>query len=982
MTPFLLRCVILSGIATFFVAITVRLLGKRTPNFHRLLWFEAVLLGLCVIPWTLSIPYYDAPTVPENVASWSVGASPARYPRETPALTPRAPIENANEETSMTVQGLRKNPSLTLRALMPSLAQVWLAGIAVLLLRRVYQFVRLHLRLRELNDEAPSLWDHAGCGVPAKWGWTENLGPALVLSWSGYRLLFPRALWDELSESQRLGILQHEIAHYRGGDVYLCELARLLVIPQWFNPFAWFAARKFDEATEWKCDDQACTNPKELIETLLSVHDSTESLGLYLSSFARINVMTRINRLVDFDPDTKENHTMKKTLILLLSFALLFCGLFQIKLVAKQQSPHEPGAVPPTTADTTPKEHPEMEARIKLAESMVDVPDITTARLTDMLTDLDRDFRKLRVENQEYYKSLEKRILNAKVVVCDKILTLNPDVSVNPDTNSVSFALGEKYSTLLYLASANGFTEADNAALKQYIEECRKWDAPDRLGIQSKIRMAKSAVIGQKIWRLEKIEKPTWEQFEPVKNEVLEFLKIEEDPNSYMAVYLITCAERMQDAKTITREQLIKVYDQVIETFSEMKVEFDRELFTRFENLRAVHLLVGQKMSSFKMLSPPGSALFSNNNQIMVQETEVTELPPAPKKPMLIACSLMVYGASELGEYFRIFEEYKDKDPLCFLYTPLRGSGPENYSNTDLEWLRHATSRSKNITCWTGGDFYLNNANLRPVAENFSRDDYKPWNKAFLLIDDTGTIVEFGTADAIRDKLVELYGQPDVAKVAEGKRQAEEFARMPKPCTANMYRIVVAMHQYHDTYGSFPPAYTVDADGNKLHSWRTLLLPFLEQNALYKNIRLDEPWNSEHNKRFGDLIVPVFLCHELAFEKDPKPVTGYSVVVGPQTIFPENGKTNSFREITDGTSNTIALVERATPIPWMQPDDVSFDEAVKGIGVTKDGIGDVHDGGCNITFADGSVHFVQKTLDLKILRALLTKSGGESVALP
>ncbi|MEZ6088173.1 MAG: DUF1559 domain-containing protein [Pirellulaceae bacterium] len=70
----------------------------------------------------------------------------------------------------------------------------------------------------------------------------------------------------------------------------------------------------------------------------------------------------------------------------------------------------------------------------------------------------------------------------------------------------------------------------------------------------------------------------------------------------------------------------------------------------------------------------------------------------------------------------------------------------------------------------------------------------------------------------------------------------------------------LAMHNYHDTYKSFPPAYTVDADGQPLHSWRTLLLPFLDQKALYDQIDLSKPWNDPANAAFAATEISVFVC--------------------------------------------------------------------------------------------------------------------------
>ena len=79
-------------------------------------------------------------------------------------------------------------------------------------------------------------------------------------------------------------------------------------------------------------------------------------------------------------------------------------------------------------------------------------------------------------------------------------------------------------------------------------------------------------------------------------------------------------------------------------------------------------------------------------------------------------------------------------------------------------------------------------------------------------------------------------------------------------CERNLRQIGIALFNYLDAYHAFPPLYTVDAEGKPLHSWRTLILPFIEQNALYQQIRLDEPWDSEHNKQFHNVVIPQYVC--------------------------------------------------------------------------------------------------------------------------
>ena len=79
-------------------------------------------------------------------------------------------------------------------------------------------------------------------------------------------------------------------------------------------------------------------------------------------------------------------------------------------------------------------------------------------------------------------------------------------------------------------------------------------------------------------------------------------------------------------------------------------------------------------------------------------------------------------------------------------------------------------------------------------------------------------------------------------------------------CINNLKQIGLAMHNYHARHKTFPPAYTVDKDGKPLLSWRVLILPYLEQDALYKEFHLDEPWDSEHNRALIDRMPTTYLC--------------------------------------------------------------------------------------------------------------------------
>ncbi len=217
--------------------------------------------------------------------------------------------------------------------------------------------------------------------------------------------------------------------------------------------------------------------------------------------------------------------------------------------------------------------------------------------------------------------------------------------------------------------------------------------------------------------------------------------------------------------------------------------------------------------------------------------------------------------------------------------------------------------------------------------------------------------------------------------------QASREAARRMQCSNHEKMMLLAFHNYHDTQNKLPPLHSVDEEGKPLHSWRVLILPYIEEQELYEQIALDEPWDSEYNKQFHKKMPAIYKC--------PSSASGvgecdYSVVVGKETVF-RSGKQYDFSAITDGTSNTLAIVERKEPINWMDPThELTFDDVCKGI-VTKIGdktgekekvVGSYHPGGVNVALFDGSVRFVSNTIDLKVWKALLTCGGGESAALP
>ena len=210
-----------------------------------------------------------------------------------------------------------------------------------------------------------------------------------------------------------------------------------------------------------------------------------------------------------------------------------------------------------------------------------------------------------------------------------------------------------------------------------------------------------------------------------------------------------------------------------------------------------------------------------------------------------------------------------------------------------------------------------------------------------------------------------------VALLLPAVQAAREAARRSQS-TNNMKQIGLAMHNYHDTYKRFPARASFDDGGKPLLSWRVHILPFIEQQPLYEQFHLDEPWDSEHNKTLIPLMPQVY--RNPSSGPDPSLAT-YVVPTGEGTLF-DGQEGTKIAEITDGTSGTIMAlaVNPEAAVTWTRPDDWEYDADDP-----LAGLGKAHPGGFIVLLADGSVRFISATVDPTMFRALLTKSGGDRV---
>lgn len=204
-------------------------------------------------------------------------------------------------------------------------------------------------------------------------------------------------------------------------------------------------------------------------------------------------------------------------------------------------------------------------------------------------------------------------------------------------------------------------------------------------------------------------------------------------------------------------------------------------------------------------------------------------------------------------------------------------------------------------------------------------------------------------------------------------RTARPAARRMQ-CTNNLKHIALALRNYESMYQSLPPAYTVDSSGNRLHSWRVLILPFLEEQSLYDSIDLTKPWDDPANREFGSKMPSIYRCPSSEMKRDE---TTYKVILAPDSCFPF-AEARRMSEITDALSDTAMVIEASpdTAVPWMSPSDAEF-EFVLGFGPETQFS---HQSGTHIGFADGDVVFLSGHTSETLRRAIVSVNGGEDLS--
>lgn len=196
-------------------------------------------------------------------------------------------------------------------------------------------------------------------------------------------------------------------------------------------------------------------------------------------------------------------------------------------------------------------------------------------------------------------------------------------------------------------------------------------------------------------------------------------------------------------------------------------------------------------------------------------------------------------------------------------------------------------------------------------------------------------------------------------------QSAREAARRTQAAN-DIKQAGLAFHNYHDVEGSFPAQAIYDKKGKPLLSWRVAILPYINQQALYDQFHLDEPWDSEHNMKLMNAMPMMYRNPSSAEETK----TNFLAVTGKGTAF-DGKKGKSYKDFKGGTSNAIMFVEADRFVPWTKPEEfeVDWDSPTQGLG-------QIRPGGFQAGLADGSVQFFSNALGEDTLKSLFRINSG------
>lgn len=218
-------------------------------------------------------------------------------------------------------------------------------------------------------------------------------------------------------------------------------------------------------------------------------------------------------------------------------------------------------------------------------------------------------------------------------------------------------------------------------------------------------------------------------------------------------------------------------------------------------------------------------------------------------------------------------------------------------------------------------------------------------------------------------------GALGVMKIVMPATQAAQDRARRAICANNLKQIGVAMLAYHDAYRAFPPAYVTDKSGKPTHSWRVLLLPFLQESGRYQKYLFAEPWDGPNNSSLASDMPDIYRCPD---DRGSANTPSYAMIVGPGMLS-DGPHTTDLSHIRDGASNTILLIETAgAPFNWLTPADLSLASLNLQTANPSGKMIRSNHSGVFVLFCDGTVRALPASVKPGELKALATPSAGDA----
>ena len=204
------------------------------------------------------------------------------------------------------------------------------------------------------------------------------------------------------------------------------------------------------------------------------------------------------------------------------------------------------------------------------------------------------------------------------------------------------------------------------------------------------------------------------------------------------------------------------------------------------------------------------------------------------------------------------------------------------------------------------------------MADDFVPSETDPQNKPRRKISTIRRIIDWLTVCCLLIFMIALL-LPAVKRERPGAHLTQ--------CKNNLKQIGLALQTYESIHGALPPAFTIDAEGKPLHSWRTLILPYLDQHQLYEKIDLSKPWDDPVNEAAKEKWVSSYICPSNIVSQN---LTTYLAITDSDGQFQSNGPAGA-QSIDRNLGSLMRVVEvpidRA--VPWMSPTDTDLDCAMR-----------------------------------------------------